>query len=239
MRWLKHMTATRRDENVSRFIAAENYRGRLERYGFWWSVLETVAEQIKPGEMKNSATYSPQQWSALLGYIPLTTCKQLLSYLAGCSLIVFNEVGGNWEVIVPNLLKYRDEYSRTVKYRTELLRSDSVAKIQIESQSKTTPPTPLVGGSGSAPEKLRSNSVAKDLNYSQEFEEFWALYPRQVGKPKAWRAWQKRVGLEDQSKIMKALDSLIPSVEWQREGGRFIPFPATFIWELRWQDRNV
>ena len=240
MRWLKHMTATRRDEQVSRFIGAEaSYRGRLARYGFWWSVLEVVAEQIKPGESKNSATYSPQQWSALLGYTPTRVCKQLLNYLASCSLIVLREVGSDWEVQVPNLLKYRDEYSRTVKYRTELLRSDSVAKIQIQSQRQRTPPTPLAGGSESAPGKLRSNSVAKDLNYSPEFEQFWALYPRQVGKPKAWRAWQKQVQPSDAPKILEALKVMIPSVEWQRERGRFIPFPGTFIYERRWEDRNI
>lgn len=69
------------------------------------------------------------------------------------------------------------------------------------------------------------------------FAEFWKAYPRRVGKDAAWKAWQKRkpdAALMD--KIRQALDWQRVQDNWLRDGGRFIPHPATWLNQARWED---
>lgn len=76
--------------------------------------------------------------------------------------------------------------------------------------------------------RKRTNTVV----YDDDFMRFWAQYPKKVGKDDALRAWRKRkpdVGL--------VLTALIQQSDWlQREGGAFIPNPATWLNQGRWQD---
>jgi len=69
------------------------------------------------------------------------------------------------------------------------------------------------------------------------FDTFWAAYPKKVGKDAAWRAWRKRRPTSEISQqILAALTWQRTQDNWLREGGRFVPNPATWINEGRWQD---
>jgi len=72
---------------------------------------------------------------------------------------------------------------------------------------------------------------------AKRFETFWLQYPKKVGKAAAMKAW-KRVkpdaALYD--RIMQAVEKSKQSEQWTREGGRYIPNPATWINQGRWDD---
>ncbi|MBI4063485.1 MAG: hypothetical protein HY401_04200 [Elusimicrobia bacterium] len=69
------------------------------------------------------------------------------------------------------------------------------------------------------------------------FDVFWQAYPRHVGKQSAIKAWGKlKPAPEPLKKILEALERQKQSEQWQREGGRFIPHPATWINGKRWED---
>lgn len=69
------------------------------------------------------------------------------------------------------------------------------------------------------------------------FNEFWAEYPKKRSKQAAQNAW-KRLAPDKElyAKIMAALTEQKKSAEWQREGGRFIPYPATWLNGGCWDD---
>lgn len=69
------------------------------------------------------------------------------------------------------------------------------------------------------------------------FNEFWAEYPKKRSKQAAINAW-KRLAPDKElyAKIMAALTEQKNSAEWQREGGRFIPYPATWLNAGCWDD---
>ena len=72
--------------------------------------------------------------------------------------------------------------------------------------------------------------------YSPGFISFWDCYPRKVGKDAAWRKWQKRK-LEDQSSVIcQSVEEHKDWEDWKKHGGEFIPHPATFLNQGRWQD---
>jgi hypothetical protein len=69
------------------------------------------------------------------------------------------------------------------------------------------------------------------------FESFWKIYPRKIGKGAALRAWSKLK--EPKSTLALISDSLewqIKSEQWTRDGGQFIPHPATYLNQRRWED---
>lgn len=67
--------------------------------------------------------------------------------------------------------------------------------------------------------------------YSDEFLIFWNVYPKTTGKGAAWESWKKKK--PDIDKVLMALTWQKQSRTWQ-EG--FIPLPATYINQRRWED---
>lgn len=69
------------------------------------------------------------------------------------------------------------------------------------------------------------------------FMEFWKLYPRRVGRANAFKAWRKiKPDVELVNKILDALDVQRDSEQWAKEGGQFIPHPATWLNREGWLD---
>jgi len=66
------------------------------------------------------------------------------------------------------------------------------------------------------------------------FEEFWKAYPRKVGKDAARKAWKKR--RPALTTCLEAIKRQQASEQWQKNGGQFIPNPATWISQGRWED---
>lgn len=69
--------------------------------------------------------------------------------------------------------------------------------------------------------------------YSDDFLEFWNLYPAKTGKGAAWKSWKKQKPPIE--KVKQALEWQINSQKWQ-EG--FIPNPTTYLNQRRWEDEN-
>jgi hypothetical protein len=81
----------------------------------------------------------------------------------------------------------------------------------------------------------RAGSNGADLQAG--FDSFWFHFPRKVAKGEAWRAWQK---LAPDAAL---LATMIASLHWQRrtdqwlrDGGRFTPYPASWLRQSRWLD---
>lgn len=86
-----------------------------------------------------------------------------------------------------------------------------------------------------------SNTIAhqEDDEYPDEgFKAFWDEYPRKVGKGAAWKSWRQLTpskGLAD--KILASVKSHnADDLQWKKESGKFIPYPATFLNQRRFDD---
>lgn len=69
------------------------------------------------------------------------------------------------------------------------------------------------------------------------FEFFWSAYPRKVAKEKALKSWTalgiKRPPVAD---LVAAVERQKSSTQWETDGGKFIPYPATWLNGHRWDD---
>lgn len=79
----------------------------------------------------------------------------------------------------------------------------------------------------------------KELNELQEkqFDKFWQAYPKKVSKKQAQKSWKKiNPSLELFEKILKALEMVKQTEQWEKDNGKFIPYPATWLNQERWTD---
>ena len=71
----------------------------------------------------------------------------------------------------------------------------------------------------------------------RNFDTFWQAYPKKRSKQKAKQIWSKlnpdAVLFE---KIMGAVITQAKSDDWQKEGGRYVPLPTTWLNGHRWED---
>jgi DNA-binding transcriptional ArsR family regulator len=68
------------------------------------------------------------------------------------------------------------------------------------------------------------------------FDAFWKSYPRKVGKKAAEKAWLRARDKPALEVILAALDVQKKCDQWTKEGGQFIPHPATWLNQGRWND---
>ena len=69
------------------------------------------------------------------------------------------------------------------------------------------------------------------------FDAFWRAYPRKVGKKAALRAWNRlRPEPDLTQRILEAVDFQKQWPQWTKDGGQFIPHPATWLNQGRWED---
>lgn len=81
---------------------------------------------------------------------------------------------------------------------------------------------------------FKDSSSNRDL---MEFDIFWKVYPRRVGKGAARKAWIKAVknGFGTGA-IIAGVHRSKKSFDWYKDGGQFIPYPATWLNQERWLD---
>jgi len=132
----------------------------------------------------------------------------------------------------------------TVFEKHQTLRKDR------ESQSQIPAPLPDNSGitPGLLPPKIREVKLSKDKNPLSKkslldddvFLEFWKMYPRKQKKKEAREAWIKISPDNGQTeKIMSAIKNQKQSEQWQKENGKFIPLPATWLNGERWEDETT
>lgn len=90
----------------------------------------------------------------------------------------------------------------------------------------SNPPTSPRRGSG------RKKSADMD-----GFALFWQEYPRKAAKAAALKAWQKLNPSPDLvERILAHVRDHKRSPDWIKDGGQFVPHPATFLNGRRWED---
>ena len=88
-------------------------------------------------------------------------------------------------------------------------------------------------------EVLRTGGKAgmQGKGVQEAFERFWTAYPRKVGKGRAEKLF---VRLKPDHRLLDTMLTAIKqakgSEQWQRDQGRYIPNPSTWLGQRRWED---
>lgn len=103
------------------------------------------------------------------------------------------------------------------------------SRVEQTRAKRISPPIAPSGGDTAEP-------AAPSLQ-EKRFAEFWDEYPKKVGKADALKAWKRaKITEEIFERILQSVRAAKASEQWRRENGRFIPNPATWINQGRWDD---
>ena len=169
----------------------------------------------------------------------------------------FGRYDGRSKLIHGEVFILRDDVKpqQTAAWLKELDRRDLVQLYEVEgkfylqisrwkertrSESSKFPAPPLRNPAeycGILPPKSSPLAISHKPLADAGFDEFWELYPNKQKKPRALAAWCKATLNTKASDITDGLRLWSGSDDWRVEGGRFVPHPATFLNERRWEDR--
>ena len=156
---------------------------------------------------------------------------------------------GLWEVVdggyqIHDYLDYNQSADKVqankdaAKGRMQRSRSQNVRANNERSSREVREPDTDTDTDTELTDSNESDARAKNHSpVSKRFNEFWLAYPRKVGKGDAIKAFGRiRWSEVDFAELMAALARQKASEQWTRENGRFVPNPATWLNQGRWED---
>ena len=94
------------------------------------------------------------------------------------------------------------------------------------------------GVQGGAERKQKKNNK-NNKNIQEFFEKFYLAYPKKKAKPSALKAFKK---INPNHKllnfILKDIERKKKSEQWLKNSGQYIPYPATYLNNERWNDEE-
>ena len=85
-----------------------------------------------------------------------------------------------------------------------------------------------------------NRGITPPISPPDGFIEFWSVYPRKQAKMDAIKAWKKLSPSPDLvTRIVSSVQRSCDSPAWRKDGGQFIPYPATYINGRRWEDEQI
>jgi len=123
--------------------------------------------------------------------------------------------------------------SEIINHKSEAMHSLSIGYQNEENGSVK----PQKGSGQKSGQPVNSVKSTSSLYADPNFESWWIVYPKKVGKGEAWKSWQKikpteKLGLQ----IISVTELYAKTPQWQKEGGQFVPNPATFLNQRRFDD---
>lgn len=108
--------------------------------------------------------------------------------------------------------------------------------------SKASPPSePSEPSEPTRPYKKKNKTpYSPPKGDDADFNSFWSEYPKKIGKGAALKAWNKiRPNNGTRTRILEAVRKQATWGQWTKEAGRYIPNPATWLNQQRWEDEEV
>ena len=80
-------------------------------------------------------------------------------------------------------------------------------------------------------------SQAKRDDSMKSFPAFWSAYPKKKNKGDAEKAWKSiKPSVELLTKILEAVEVAKQGDDWRKDGGKYIPYPASWLRAKGWED---
>lgn len=168
----------------------------------------------------------------------------LLNQLAGAGFITRYTVGELAIIQINNFAKHQSPHVReTASELPSIEQGTTKAVTKHNLGSVETSPRspdslfPLPDSLLPIPEEQPCSPSASE-SAEEGFASFWEQYPKKVAKPQALKAWKKiKPAGQILADLMAALEKQKASADWLKDGGQFIPHPASWLNGRRWEDQ--
>ncbi|UCV01745.1 hypothetical protein [Dechloromonas denitrificans] len=165
-------------------------------------------------------------------------CDGVLNDLADTGMIVRYQVDGKRYLQVTNFCKHqnphKDEKQSTIP--AQGLHSASTVQAPCKDDASTMGILLIPDSLLLIPEETPCSPSASE-SADDGFTNFWQQYPKKVAKPQALKAWRKiKPTGQTLADLMAGLESQKAGEQWRKDGGLFIPHPASWLNGRRWED---
>lgn len=159
-------------------------------------------------------------------YLPGDECDvdTVAQELIDSGLILLYEADGAMYAEIPSFKKHQVINNRESNSNLPARVDDASTRVKAEGRKE---------GKGKEGKELRDAVASGD----GLFDQFWKAYPKKVGKDAAQKAFDKRKPSAQMLETMvKAIDEQKSHDQWVKDGGQYIPNPATWLNQGRWMD---
>lgn len=154
--------------------------------------------------------------------ISVRRVDKYLNEIAKLGLIFRYSVNGNSYLFAPHFEKHQAGLQKSK-----------------EAQSQIPPFTPdlLQSKARQSPLQVKAEVKVEDKVVCAHFDIFWKAYPKKKSKGQAEKEFKKVNPDENLLKtILIAIEQAKKSDDWQKTGGQYIPYPATWLSAKGWED---
>ncbi|KKW00239.1 MAG: hypothetical protein UY34_C0033G0012 [Parcubacteria group bacterium GW2011_GWA2_48_9] len=191
------------------------------------------SEYLSDPKMKSLTACERSCWLSLLCYASVSSVEGEVMYLTEKQLMLDAGVDAlkpEWNETV-GLLKKFEQFGMT--------KSGNASQIIIAHWSQRQVKNAFTGYERTKRHREREKSKGQIENMQTDsFTEFWTAYPRKTQKQIAFKSWCKvNPDPELRMKILTAIAQQSKSPQWTKDEGQFIPHPATWLNQQRWDDQ--
>ena len=157
-------------------------------------------------------------------------CNELLNALSLAKFINRYEVNGVAYIEVVNFLRHQNPHYKE--------KDSEIPPHKRCRKPRKVAYKPSKGTSKTGINPADSGFLIPDTGFLKDgFDLFWTAYPNKKGKAPAEKSWNK---LKPDSDLVGVIVSAIAAqkktAQWQKDNGQFIPMPATWLNQRRWED---
>ena len=222
MDYFPHDTDAVNDEKVEALRALYGNDG----YAFFFILLERIyrtpqAEiDVSDAEttqiLARKVGISDQKFKEILATALKWGCFDKIAY-QDRGILTSNGIKKRTQVVIEKRESMRDKYHKSKVGGVSSPISDA----------ETTPET--------TQSKVKKSKVKKSIN--DHFAIFWKAYPKKKSKGQAEKVFAQ-INPDDQllQTILSAIEQAKKSDDWQKESGKYIPYPATWLSAKGWED---
>lgn len=159
--------------------------------------------------------------------------KTALKHLISTGEIT-NESTPEYRIIT--IVKY-DEYQSPTKHLTNKQQTTNKQSNKHETNDLTSDQQQYNNNNNINNGTMEQGNNESLRSLPDRFEDFWSAYPRKTDKAGARKAFEKLNPDEELlTDMVIAIGKQKNSQQWLESGGRFIPYPASWLNHRRWED---
>ena len=195
--------------------------GRLLFIGLW-----TVAD--REGRLEDR----PRRIKAEVLPYDDVDCDTLLNQLAEHGFILRYSVDSKRFIQVLKFNKHQNPHMKEAASVIPAPDLTGTSTVQVPNLTGSSPAESL----NPLTESLNPQAARKRAGDDADFDKWYEAYPKKVGKGAARKAFAKAIKSESLDTLISAVERQRNSEQWAKDGGQFIPNPATWLNQERWDD---
>jgi len=214
------------------FILEQRYGN--DGYAFWFKLLELLG--TSEGHFIDCNDLSTREYLQSVTRTDANICTEILNLLSNLQAIDTQL----WET---SCIIWSDNFVKGLSdvYRNRRVENPIKPPIYTQESASNGITTPRNPQSKVKESKVKeSNNPLTPLKGGDAiFDIFWKAYPKKIGKGAALKKWEglKRTGkLPPVDTVLSAIENQKTWEQWQKDEGQFIPNPATWLNQGRWDD---